>query len=287
MFGLAIVTLAAGAGAGSDLAEWRKAREASLLAPGGWLRVAGLFWLTPDADGAGEFTIGSAADNRVQLPAAAPAHLGTLLLRNKQVSLRVAPGQNAQVNGADVSEAQLKSDATGRSDTVQVTDLTFRIIERGGRIGVRLYDPHAATVTEFKGLRWFDATDKYVVTAKFTPYLPPKEIRITNILGDTAPVGSPGFVTFKIDGKEYRLDAESEGDGLFFNFKDLTNGKTTYAAGRFLNTAKPKDGVVVIDFNRATNPPCANTAYATCPLAPKSNYLVVAIPAGEQFSGHH
>jgi uncharacterized protein (DUF1684 family) len=170
---------------------------------------------------------------------------------------------------------------------VQVGDLKFRIIERGGRIGVRLYDPHAATVTEFKGLHWFEPSDKYVITAKFTPYLPHKEIRITNILGDTAPVGSPGYVTFSIDGKEYRLDAESEGDGLFFNFKDLTNGKTTYAAGRFLNTEKAKDGVVTIDFNRATNPPCAYTAYATCPLAPKSNYLPVAIPAGEQFLGHH
>jgi len=283
MVGMVLVAMAGGA----DLSEWRKAREASLTAPGGWLCVAGLFWLTPDATGAGEFTIGSAADNRVQLPPAAPAHLGTLSLKAKRVTLTVASGETALVNGAAVTTAELKSDASGRPDTVQAADLKFRVIERGGRIGVRLYDPNAKTRTEFKGLRWFEPSDKFVVTAKFTAYNPPKEIRITNVLGDTAPVGSPGFVTFKIDGKEYRLDAESEGEGLFFNFKDSTNGKTTYSAGRFLNTDKPKDGVVVIDFNRATNPPCAYTAYATCPLAPKSNYLSVAIPAGERFENHH
>jgi uncharacterized protein (DUF1684 family) len=136
-------------------------------------------------------------------------------------------------------------------------------------------------------LSWYEPSSKYALRAKFTAYNPPKEIRITNILGDTASVGSPGYVTFKIDGKEYRLDAESVGDGLFFNFKDLTNGKTTYGAGRFLNTDKPKDGMVLLDFNRATSPPCAYTAYATCPLAPRSNYLAVAIPVGEKYSVHY
>jgi len=282
-----LVLTAVAIGAGSELSEWRKAREESLRGPSGWLSVAGLFWLTPDDAGNGEFTIGSGPDNKVQLPASAAVHLGVLSLKNKQATLTVADGESALVNGKVATKTVLKSDATDRPDTVQVADLKFRIIERGGRVGVRLYDPNAKTRTEFKGLKWFEPTDKYVVTAKFTPYVPHKEIRITNILGDTAPVGSPGYVTFSIDGKEYRLDAESEGDGLFFNFKDLTNGKTTYAAGRFLNTDKPKDGVVTIDFNRATNPPCAYTAFATCPLAPKSNYLPVAIPAGEQFLGHH
>jgi uncharacterized protein (DUF1684 family) len=104
---------------------------------------------------------------------------------------------------------------------------------------------------------------------------------ITNILGDTELSPNPGYVEFKIAGKTHRLEAIDAGDELFFNFKDLTNGAKTYGAGRFLYAKAPKNGQVTLDFNQAVNPPCAYTAFATCPLPPKANYLQVAIEAGE------
>ena len=73
---------------------------------------------------------------------------------------------------------------------------------------------------------------------------------------------------------------------MFFIFKDQTSGKETYPPGRFLNTPMPKDGEVTLDFNKAYNPPCAFTPYATCPLPPKQNHLAVRIEAGELRYGH-
>jgi len=117
------------------------------------------------------------------------------------------------------------------------------------------------------------------------PYDPPKSVGITNVIGDTAPVSIVGFVEFTMDGKTCRLDAQGAGAGLFINFRDLTSGDSTYPAGRFLDTGRPVNGEVELDFNRATNPPCAFTAFATCPLPPRQNYLEVGIPAGEKT--HH
>ena len=64
---------------------------------------------------------------------------------------------------------------------------------------------------------------------------------------------------------------------LFYIFRDQTSAKETYGAGRFLYSAMPEDGQVVLDFNKAYNPPCAFTPYATCPLP----------PAGESPGGAH
>jgi uncharacterized protein len=100
----------------------------------------------------------------------------------------------------------------------------------------------------------------------------------------------PGIAEFILDGKTYRLEPilEKPGDKqLFFIFRDLTSKTETYGAGRFLYTPLPDQGLaqpgdVELDFNRAENPPCAYTPYATCPLPLPQNRLQVAIPAGQQ-----
>lgn len=98
-------------------------------------------------------------------------------------------------------------------------------------------------------------------------------IPTTNILGQTTPQPSPGVLVFKIDEKEFRLDAIDEGgDDLFIIFGDVTNAVETYGAGRYLYVSRPDEaGKTIIDFNKAYNPPCAFTEYATCPLPPKQN----------------
>jgi uncharacterized protein (DUF1684 family) len=160
---------------------------------------------------------------------------------------------------------------------------TFTVIERSGRYAVRLKDNESKLRSSFAGMRWFPARESYRVNARFVSYPQPKTLAIPNILGSSYPYPSPGYVVFQIDGTEFRLEPViEEGDKeLFFIFRDRTAGKETYGAGRFLYTDLPRDGKVELDFNKAENPPCAFTPYATCPLPPRQNVLPVRIEAGE------
>ncbi len=254
---------------------WRAEREAALTAPAGWLSVAGLFWVRE-----GVQTIGSDPASDIVLPASAPAQVGTVTMANGKVSLQPRGGVVVTANGDALPET-LKSDADGRPDKVQVGDLTISVIKRGKRIGLRMWDPNSRARKEFKGRHWFAPDGAFVIKARFVPHKKGKMIPILNVLGDTEPSPNPGYVEFRLKGKACRLEAIAEGDELFFNFQDATSGKETYAAGRFLNTEGPKNGFVTLDFNRAVNPPCAFTAFATCPLPPKGNVLKVRIAAGE------
>lgn len=254
----------------SNEQAWRLSRETSLRRSDGWLSVAGLFWLKP-----GENTVGADAGSDVRLPAGAPSHYGWLVRDGHDVILR----RN------DTPAQPLHSDESGNPDVVKIGDVTFTVIVRGARVGVRLYDPHSKAQREFKGLSWFPIDKRAVVNATFVPYQTPRSLKITNVLGDVSDQPNPGYVEFKWHGKPCRLEAQGEGDGLFFNFQDATSGRETYGAGRFLYSGKPVDGRVTLDFNRATNPPCAYTAFATCPLPPAGNRLSVPVRAGEK--AHH
>lgn len=259
--------------------QWRAEREGKLKQDGGWLSVAGLHWLE-----VGENTVGSGASNDFVLPGgSAPATVGSLTLRDKNVSLALAAGVVATVNGKPVDgDVALKSDEKGAPDKLQIGDLTMAVIVRGKRTGIRLWDSNAAARKGFTRLKWYPVDDAYRVTAKFVAYDPPKKVDVATILGDIEQGESPGYVTFKLNGQESRLETRSEGDQLFITFRDATSGDTTYAPGRFMYAAKPVNGQVVLDFNQAYNPPCAFTAFATCPLPPRQNFLKVAIPAGEK-----
>lgn len=250
-----------------DTAKWRTDYEASLKKPDGWLSVAGLFWLHT-----GDNVVGSDPQSDVVLPPGGPKKAGVLRFQNGKVSWQ---------------NRQLKSDAAGQPDVFKIGDVSLTIIERGGKTGVRMRDPNARTRRDFTGCKWFPADAAWRVKAKWVAYPQPKKIRITNILGMTDEESSPGYAEFTLQGKAMRLEPVTEDGGLFFIFKDATSGKTTYGAGRFLDTDLPKAGQVELDFNRAYNPPCAFTAFATCPLPPKQNVLASAIEAGEMSYGKH
>jgi hypothetical protein len=258
--------------------EWRQRQEANLKRERGWLSVAGLFWLD-----AGENSFGSAESAKLRLPDGPPV-AGSLNRQGNEVTLTTS-AEGVTLNGVRPTNETLKSDAAGRPDSIRIGRLEMNVIQRGERIGVRLYDPQAPTVTNFKGRTWFPADEKWVVRAKFVPYNPPKTVSILNVVGDRSVVPVPGYIEFKRDGKTLRLDAQGDQSGLFLNFQDATSGKETYPAGRFLDTPGPKDGFVEIDFNRAVNPPCAFTLFATCPLPPPGNRLSIPVRAGEKT--HH
>jgi len=260
--------------------KWRIEREAKLKADDGWLTVSGLFWLRE-----GQNDFGSSPANDIVLPpGSAPDKLGTFELSSGKVTLRVAENATVTANGKPVRELELNSDAAGEAkkpDLIQAGDLSFLLLKRGERWGIRLKDKNSATRRDFTGLRWYPTKQAYRITAEFLPYEQPKEIPIANILGDTEKYKSPGLLKFTLNGQEYTLEPVTSGGRLFIIFRDLTSNKTTYAASRFLYADKPQEGKVALDFNQAINPPCAFTDYATCPLPPKQNRLKVAIEAGE------
>ncbi len=260
----------------TSVRDWRNHLEQSLKATGGWLSVAGLFWLKP-----GQNTAGSDPSSDIVLPNRAPARLGVFELHDGKVTFRANPAAQVLVNGKPATTAPLKSDVEGSPDVVQSGDLAMTVIQRGSRYGIRLRDPNSKMRQEFTGLHWYPVNGAYRVTAKFVPYGKDYKIPIPNILGQTEMEPSPGYVQFTLKGMTYRLTPVLEDDQLFFIFRDQTAGRTTYGAGRFLYSDLPKDGRVILDFNKAYNPPCAFTPYATCPLPPKQNRLKVSIEAGE------
>ena len=282
---LASVAVAQDARYLKETAAARAASAAEAKSPTGWLTLVALEWLKP-----GQTTVGSAADNNIRLTGV-PAHLGVIVVDGISSTLRPSPGGFApevSVDGRVLVAGPLLNDATGQPTTVRSGTVTMMVIARGDRLYLRVKDSEAPTRVHFHGLNWYPPDVKYRVKAKWIPYMPPKLVAIPNVLGQTSSTASPGAIEFELGGKTYRLDATGGDDKeLSFIFRDQTSKTTTYGAGRFLETPGPdhglkQPGTVMVDFNRAYNPPCAYTPYATCPLPPEQNRLAVAIPAGEK-----
>ncbi len=266
----------------TEIEQYRQKREAGLKSDGGWLAVAGLFWLKEGGN-----TLGTDKSKTIVLPeGSAPGSVGVFEFHDGQTTFRADSGVKVTVNGAPVAFSTLKPDTAGAPDVLQVNDLTMFVIKRGQRFAVRLKDKNSPMRGKFTGLKFFPPDERYRVTARFVPYNPPKMIPVPNILGETEQEASPGYVEFTLNGHQCRLDPITEDDTLFFIFKDLTSGKETYPPGRFLNTPMPVNSEVTLDFNKAYNPPCAFTPYATCPLPPKQNILAIRVEAGELRYGH-
>lgn len=235
----------------------------------------------------GSNTVGSDPRSDVALPSG-PRDAGLVELRDGKVRLHLRPEVSATINDKPLREAVLADDRGGRPDLVKIGGLTLFIIERSGRFAIRLKDKNSPMRRSFQGMVWFPVNRAWRVAARFTPDAHP--MTVSTAVGGREDYTSPGYVVFEMKGRRFRLTPVLEtprARQLFFNFKDRTSGKGTYPAGRFLYTDLPVGGTVVLDFNRAENPPCAVTPYATCPLPPKENRLDLAIEAGERYQGHH
>lgn len=277
-----------------EIEKWRQERVDSLKKEDGWLTLVGLYWLKRGAN-----RFGSDPGLPVILPKdKSPAFAGNLALQvnpdpaKSTVTLTAQPGVRLTADGKPVTgPVVLKTDADGKPTIMQLGSLEFYLIRRQEKIGVRIKDKQSPLRAAFKGLDNYPIQPQWRVVARFEPYKD-KKIAIANILGQVSQETSPGAVVFDWQGKTYRMDAMDGGKGsLFLVFGDQTNGRETYGAGRFLDTDPPKDGKVVVDFNTAYNPPCAFTAFATCPLPPAQNKLALKVEAGEKkFAGgpeHH
>lgn len=265
-----------------EILAWRDERLARLTRPDGWLSLVGLHWITP-----GLTYVGSAKDNGTRL-VIGPPQLGLLSLgKDGSLSLAIPAGAEVTLDGVPaVGTVALASDSPGPPTAVGFNkgDASFVVIKRGNRHGLRVRSALAPTRTAFPGLDYFDIDPAFRITARFGAHPPGKTLEIVNMLGLVEPMANPGRLTFDKDGKSYSLEAVDEGDGqLFLIIADRTSGHATYAASRFLYAAPAgKDGTTVVDFNKAYNPPCAFTAFSTCPMPPPENRLDLAVTAGEK-----
>ncbi len=265
-----------------EIDTWHSRRINNLKKENSWLNLAGLFWLKE-----GENKFGSSKTNDIIFPEKkAPDFIGSIFLNDSITTIKIISGIYVYADGNLVSEIELKNDMTGKPTLLELGSLKWYIIKRGDKYGIRLRDIDADLVKNFEGIERFPVNENWKIEADFEPYNPPKEISIPTILGTVEEDFSPGVLKFKIDDKDYTIDPVSSGKKLFIIFADETSGEETYGAGRFLYANGPDStGKVIIDFNKAYNPPCAFTKYATCSLPPKQNHLRVRITAGEKNYG--
>ena len=292
-FALSLLALAASASAPTaeshraEIEAWRAKRIANLKKEDGWLTLVGLFWLREGRNG---FGIDPKTSRIVFPEAAAGKAMGSLDLSRGVVILRAEPDAGLTAGGVPVTTMTLRCDAEGEPTVVKHGSVSFYPIKRGERLGVRVKDSRNPALLTFHGIDNYAIDLKWRFDARFDAYPAGKTIAIPNILGSVDQEKSPGAVVFDLGGKEFRIDAviESGSEDLFLIFGDQTNGVETYGAGRFLYAAPPgKNGRVVLDFNKAYNPPCVFTPYATCPLPPSQNRLPIRIEAGEKnFASH-
>ena len=249
------------------LEQWRQARHAELAGPGSWLGLVGLFWLEDERS-----KVGSGDDCVVRLPSG-PAHLGDLICRDASVFWQPAGG------GARV----LQSDRDGQPDTVDHDSLSFFIVDRDGRFAARVRDRAWATRQPFTAVDYFPEDPAWCIEADWLALDPPLTMEVPNVSGELKPVTVAFKAVFTADGHAVELLPMSVGEReVFFVFRDRTSGRETYGAGRFLKTGPAVDGKIRLDFNRAFNPPCAFTPFATCPLPPPENWLPFMVPVGEK-----
>jgi uncharacterized protein (DUF1684 family) len=279
-FAAAIPTVAVDDTYVQALAKWRQDRENELKSDNSWLTVAGLFFLNH-----GKNSFGSGPLNDIVLPAPAPAEAGALEFDGQKVTLRA--NQPLTVNGTEVTTMELRPAGGGKpADTVTIGPLSFFVHKSGDRLAIRLRDQNSEIRRNFTGLRWFAPNEAYKVTGRFEPYAKPKAVKVPNILGDLEPYTAPGVVSFTLNDEPMKLEVYDSGSGqnrrFFIVFRDLTSGKETYPSARFLYAERPNaQGEVVLDFNKAYNPPCAFNPFTTCPLPSDQNRLRVRIEAGE------
>jgi uncharacterized protein len=261
----------------AEAMAWRERRLARLIEPYGWLSLVGLEFLEN-----GQWTLGSAPGNELVVPAG-PEHWGQLMVIGTRAWFDVESGATDQVrvDGQSVGSAEIHVGGEQGPTLVEAATVQWQLLERSGRLALRVRDSQATTRTQFAGLDYFPFNPDWRIEARWEAHPPGRTLLIADVLGELIHEPNPGAAEFEFDGRTFGLEAIESGDQLFFILADRTSGRETYGLGRFLYSDLPRDGRVVLDFNRAYNPPCAFTEYSTCPLPPPENRLDTRVEAGE------
>jgi hypothetical protein len=283
VIGVAIVLLGAAVPDAyrASIETWRAERAASLTSEDGWLTLIALHPLA-----AGTTSFGRDVGNSFRLEhAGLPLRAGVFHVNGDQVTFTPQPGTGITLNGKPAPSGAINIDPGGDAPAVFAAGtVQWFVIQRGERLYLRVRDTANPARQAFRGLKYFPIDPSWTIEARFEPYDPPRTDTVLDVLGEEREVTVPGALVFEREGRTWRLDAEGEpggAAGLFVMFADGTSGRETYGAGRYLTLDPPQDGKVVIDFNRAYDPPCAFNDFATCPLPPPQNRIALRVTAGE------
>jgi uncharacterized protein (DUF1684 family) len=266
----------------AEIGAWRQARHERLASEDGWLSLVGFEWLQ---DGVNRIGSGAGSDIRIH---GGPADWGSIVLTEGTLMFEPAAPGGTTIDGVPAARVRLVPDAEGEPTVVRHDNLSFYVIMRGS-YALRIKDTQAPTLRAFEGVENYPVDPGWRVQARFIPAGQGETIEIANVLGQSESMAVGGIVEFERDGRTYRLLGleEKDASSLWFLFADRTTGRETYGAGRFLySDGLPDGGRIVVDFNKAYNPPCAFNEYSTCPLPPHENRLDLAVTAGEK-DYHH
>lgn len=267
----------------NNILKWRQEVDTNLRRENSWLALAGLFWLRK-----GENIIGSGPDCDILLPGRAPKRLGTFEFDGNNVTLSVEADLPVEVNGTVTKSALLDADQEDVPSFITFNDMRMVVVRRSKGVGIRLWDNTREQRRSFPTREWYPVNEALRVPATYIRYDIPRIVKMPDILGAIHDERMEGYVTFELDGQKHELIVSELPDHrLYIQFMDPTNGDTTYPSGRYHYTDTHENGKVFVDFNKAYNPPCAFTDYATCTFPPQENHLKVRIEAGEYFIGHH
>ena len=264
----------------AEINEWRAGRLERLLKPTGYLTQVGLFWIEE-----GTYTIGAGEDNDIVLPSTAKPRVGELQVGADEIRLVVESGVEVVSADGPVSELVMPPDTSGENIMAAHGSIAWSVIERGGKLAIRVRDFEHPWIKTFGPLPYYDIDPKWRVEATLNRYDEPRVITVNTVIeGFQQNPTSPGIATFAVDGVEYNLEAQSSGELLFFVFGDETNRAETYGAGRYLYAGAPgDDGRFTLDFNKSYSPPCAFNDFSTCPIASPRNRLATRVEAGEKY----
>jgi uncharacterized protein (DUF1684 family) len=265
----------------NEILQWRALKYEELVRENGWVALAGLFWLEE-----GRNLVGSNPMCEVVLPEQAPTFLGIVELKGKKILFQAAEGVQLKVNSRSAVRAILHSNQEAKPSFITWGELRMVVHEHGGKYAIRIWDNERKERFKLPPLKWFPINKKFRFNAAYTKYPKPKSSGQGDSTGDTVEDRLDGFVTFRYEGKTYKLDVtQTKSKKLFIKIRDGTSSKETYPPSRYLYTEPPKQGKVVVDFNYAHSPPCAFTPYATCIFAPPQNTLPFRVEAGEIYRG--
>lgn len=264
-----------------EIDTWHEERVERLIRPDGYLATVALFWLEE-----GRFTFGADPSSDLVFTGKVPPHIGTFTVEGNEVQVDITPGTSVLHDGRPVRSVEMLNDHQEGGPTVlEMGTLSWYVIRRGGRLAIRVKDSDSKALKSFHGVERFPVSTRWRIEGKLERYEVPKPITVDRVGGFVTTETSPGRVVFELDGVDYRIDIFGAGDSeeLWAIFGDATNGESTYDGGRFLTMAAPDEhGRVILDFNKAYNPPCAFSDFTTCPLPPPGSRLGLAVTAGEK-----
>lgn len=261
-----------------EIGQWRQARNAGLADPNGWMTLVGLEWLEE-----GQNSVGAAESSDALIPGG-PDSWGTINVDGDTIRFVPAAASATTVDNKAVKEAVLVADNQGQPTVVRNGNISFHVIYRES-YALRIKDSKAPALRAFEGVPVYAIKPDWRIEGRFVRAEQGASIGIANVLGQTSDSPVYGYFEFEREGETFSLLAlgSEQSQSLWFLFADKTSGRETYGAGRFLySEGMPEDGKLVVDFNKAYNPPCAFNDYSTCPLPPQQNRMKIAVRAGEK-----